>query len=57
MTDFIDLRIGLADKGLVLNPADIGLAVGGLLFAQILIGSLARTSDGNRDVARPWIGI
>jgi lipoprotein signal peptidase len=36
VTDFIDLRVGLADKGVVLNPADVGLAVGGVLFAMVL---------------------
>ena len=32
VTDFIDFRWGLADVGLVLNPADIGLVVGGIVF-------------------------
>jgi lipoprotein signal peptidase len=36
VTDFIDLRFGVADQGLVLNPADIGLAVGGVIFAIVL---------------------
>ena len=36
VTDFIDLRVGVADKGVVLNPADVGLAVGGVLFAIVL---------------------
>ena len=36
VTDFIDLRVGLADKGVVLNPADVGLAVGGVILAMVL---------------------
>jgi lipoprotein signal peptidase len=32
VTDFIDFRWGLADSGLVLNPADIALAAGGFMF-------------------------
>ncbi len=47
VTDFIDLRWGLADKGVVLNPADIGLAAGGLILAVLLYRSAA-PSDGIR---------
>ncbi len=43
VTDFIDLRWGLADKGVVLNPADIGLAAGGLLIAILLDRGAARS--------------
>lgn len=42
VTDFIDLRWGLADQGLVLNPADIALAGGGLILAILLYRDAAR---------------
>jgi signal peptidase II len=45
VTDFIDIRIGDADKGLVLNPADIGLAIGGLMFLIALDRRLGRAGD------------
>jgi lipoprotein signal peptidase len=44
VTDFIDLRWGLADKGVVLNPADIALAIGGLLLAVLLYRAAARST-------------
>jgi lipoprotein signal peptidase len=45
VTDFIDLRVGLADKGVVLNPADIGLAVGGVLFAIVISRGVQHRPD------------
>jgi lipoprotein signal peptidase len=42
VTDFIDVRWGAADQGLVLNPADIGLAVGGVLFAVVVYRSVGQ---------------
>ena len=54
VTDFIDIRWGVADQGLVLNPADIGLAVGGLIFAVLLsrsVGSGRRNPSGEASPA------
>lgn len=55
VTDFIDLRVGLADKGVVLNIADIGLAFGGVITAIVLSrdaqagpDAAARTKWGGR---------
>jgi signal peptidase II len=47
VTDFIDLRIGMAEKGLVLNPADIALAIGGAMFFLALHRRLDRASRQN----------
>jgi signal peptidase II len=44
VTDFIDLRWDLADKGVVLNPADIGLAAGAFVLAMLLYRHAAGTS-------------
>jgi signal peptidase II len=38
VTDFIDLRWGLADAGLVLNPADVALMAGGGMFWLAVLG-------------------
>lgn len=38
VTDFIDLRWGPADTGLVLNPADIALLAGGGMFWFAVLG-------------------
>ena len=36
VTDFIDLRWGSADRGVVINPADVALAVGGVILALMI---------------------
>jgi len=49
VTDFIDLRAGHADKGLVLNLADLALAAGALLFlAAISRGVTNRPAQARR---------
>ena len=54
VTDFIDFRIGNADKGLVLNPADIALALGGLMFLAALHRRLDRAGgDRKTSLASP----
>jgi lipoprotein signal peptidase len=36
VTDFIDVRLGPGEAGIVLNPADVGLALGGVVLALLL---------------------
>ena len=43
VTDFIDLRVGSADQGLVLNPADLGLGAGALLLTALTWAAMSRS--------------
>lgn len=42
VTDFLDLRWGLADRGLVANPADLAIAGGGIALALLALRALDR---------------
>jgi len=46
VTDFIDLRWGLAEASLVLNPADIALIIGAALFWCAVLGGRASRRSG-----------
>lgn len=43
VTDFIDLRVGGADKGLVLNPADLALGAGALILMALTWAATSRS--------------
>ncbi len=43
VTDFIDLRVGGPDKGLVLNPADLALGAGALVLTALTWAAASRS--------------
>ena len=54
VTDFIDIRSGFADVGLVLNPADLLLAFGGLAFwVAVAVRRPDRRAGVDRAANRP----
>ena len=46
VTDFIDLRVGGADQGLVLNPADLAIGAGALILMALTWAATSQSRLG-----------